>query len=187
MQQSGPRTPRDARVCILRGLLKTDGTVTLQSDIRKVIGAMGDVVIWRNHTAAFEVDGRFQKSGLAKGGADLIGIVTRYLGIYPDIVGVFLALEVKEGRGRLSKEQRMFLTLVNSMGGVGAEVRSVEEAIYAVNVARGKAERSALTDGGNRHDARVVRTGLEGPGLPQNTRARPIACRKNPPRKPAPR
>ena len=145
--------------------------MSLQDDVRLTLGKMDDVVIWRNHVAAFEVDGRFQRSGLVKGSADLIGIVTRQVKLLAlakvcgeyvrfENVGIFLALEIKEGKGRLSLEQRMFLDLVNRMGGVGREIRSIEEAIEAVEVARGK----AFGLGGNREatsrEATRTRPGL---------------------------
>lgn len=65
--------------------------------------------------------------GLVTGAADLIGLVAP--------TGRFLALEVKSKTGRASKEQIQFLSLVNRMGGVGRLVRSVEEAMAAVEQA----------------------------------------------------
>jgi len=65
--------------------------------------------------------------GLIAGAADLIGLVKPW--------GRFLALEVKSKTGRASKEQTQFLALVNRMGGVGRLVRSVEEAMAAVEQA----------------------------------------------------
>ena len=69
----------------------------------------------------------------------MIGIVTM-AGMYrlsrcDDPIGRFLALEVKTETGRVSKEQTMFLALVNKRGGYACVVRSVEDAIAAVDAA----------------------------------------------------
>ena len=47
--------------------------------------------------------------------------------------GRFVALEVKSETGRVTKEQATFIALVRHMGGVGEVVRSVEEAMAAVD------------------------------------------------------
>ena len=46
--------------------------------------------------------------------------------------GRFAALEVKATRGRPTPEQLAFIDLVNRSGGIGAVVRSVEEAMEAL-------------------------------------------------------
>ena len=89
---------------------------------------MPDVVIWRNESGAAEHKGRYVRYGLQKGSADLVGLLA------PD--GKFLALEVKTSRGRLSTEQKLFLELVRSRGGFACVVRSVEEAVRAIERAR---------------------------------------------------
>lgn len=74
-------------------------------------------------------------AGLVNGGADLVGWTV--VEITPDRVGtrlaVFTALEAKEGTGRLSAEQRAFLAAVRAAGGIAAEVRSVEDAVGALD------------------------------------------------------
>lgn len=67
-------------------------------------------------------------TGLCLGASDNIGIVAPH--------GRFLALEWKNARGRLTKEQTMFLDLVNARGGVGRCVRTEEDAMAAVEEAR---------------------------------------------------
>jgi len=44
----------------------------------------------------------------------------------------FMALECKVGRDRLSPEQAAFLARVNSLGGIGREIRSVADALAAL-------------------------------------------------------
>jgi VRR-NUC domain len=68
--------------------------------------------------------------GLGKGTSDLVGwkVVT----ITPEHVGKlmaqFVALEVKQPKGRASAEQKAFIDTVNLHGGRAGIVRSVEDA-----------------------------------------------------------
>lgn len=64
-------------------------------------------------------------AGLCKGSSDLIGwypltITEQHVG---STVAVFSAIEVKTKAGRLTKEQRNFLEVVNSSGGFGILAR----------------------------------------------------------------
>lgn len=91
--------------------------------------------MFRNNVGALEdKTGRVVRYGLCKGSSDLIG--WRTVEVTPDMVGkpvaVFVALEVKD-RGRLTAEQAQFLAVVQSAGGIAAEVRSVEDAERALN------------------------------------------------------
>ena len=74
-------------------------------------------------------DGSFVHVG-EKGVSDLIGM-TPYV-VKPEDVGrtiaVFTALEVKTAKGAIRKEQAPFLRMVNANGGLGAIVRSPEDA-----------------------------------------------------------
>jgi len=75
--------------------------------------------LFRNNVGlAKTVAGQVVKFGLCKGSSDLIGWTRS---------GRFLAVETKSQRGRPSKEQLAFVDAVNSAGGVGMIVRSVEE------------------------------------------------------------
>lgn len=56
--------------------------------------------------------------GLAKGSADIVGIVTM-----PDGVGRFFAVEIKAHNGRVSPEQEQWLALVRRAGAFGAVLR----------------------------------------------------------------
>lgn len=68
--------------------------------------------------------------GLCVGSADLIGIEKRI--VTPEMVGqavgIFLAVEVKTPKGRLSDEQKAWLGMVRAFGGEAHVMRSVEEA-----------------------------------------------------------
>lgn len=67
--------------------------------------------------------------GLTPGSSDLIGI--RPTIITPEMVGqirgLFLALEVKTPRGRVTGEQRTFIQHVLGRGGIAKVVRGVED------------------------------------------------------------
>lgn len=92
----------------------------------------GDVRLWRNQCGALEDKrGRWVQFGVASpGGSDLIGY--RTVTITPDMVGqrvaVFVAVETKAPRGRLTEEQARFIAAVNAAGGIAGVAKSVEEA-----------------------------------------------------------
>lgn len=105
----------------------------IQSQIRLALGSEKDLTLWRNNTGVgtfWVASGKTQRVqyGLCVGSSDLVGLLS------PS--GRFVALEVKTEVGRLTKEQRVFLAHVRSMGGFAAVVRSVEEARAAIQRAR---------------------------------------------------
>ena len=105
----------------------------LQAEIRLALGRDPSLVLWRNAVGQAEHvagNGRTfrQAFGLAKGSADLVGILAP--------AGRFVALEIKTPAGRVSPEQTTWLALVRSRGGFSAVVRSVDEAIAAIERAR---------------------------------------------------
>ena len=69
-------------------------------------------------------------AGLCKGSSDLIG--WRSITITQDMVGekvaVFCAVEVKDGRGRPTKEQVHFINTLIGAGGLGCVAWNVEDA-----------------------------------------------------------
>jgi hypothetical protein len=107
----------------------------LQHDVRLALGRIEGLVLWRNNCGVAEHwNGRNVSRvvyGLAKGSADLVGIVRAENGI-----GRFVALELKALRGRETPEQRQWLALVRAVGGYSAVVRSVDEAVAAIEAAR---------------------------------------------------
>ena len=97
--------------------------------VRLAVGQLPGVVVWRNSVGvATYRDGRIMPYGLAKGASDLLGILAPQ--------GRFLALEVKSAAGRLTDEQALFLALVRRCGGFAATVRSVPDALAAIERAR---------------------------------------------------
>lgn len=61
----------------------------------------------------------YRKSHERKGVSDIIGFHKK--------TGVFIAIEVKFGKDKLSVEQRFFLELVNRSGGVGIVAKNYDE------------------------------------------------------------
>jgi len=100
-----------------------------QRAIRAKLGAMR-IPMFRYQVGRFLTpEGAFVHIG-EKGVSDLIGM-TPYVVKQEDVgrtIAVFTALEVKTTKGRLREEQAPFLRMVNSMGGLGAVVRSPEDA-----------------------------------------------------------
>lgn len=100
----------------------------LQDAIRLALGRYADrgVAFWRNNSGLAEhwTERGVERVryGLAPGSADLVGIVR----------GRFVALEIKTASGRIAPEQAQWLALVERCGGVGRVVRSVADAVAAV-------------------------------------------------------
>ena len=91
--------------------------------IHDAIALTGKCLLWRNNTGQH---GRV-RFGLGVGGADLVGLVR------PS--GRWFALEVKTPSGRLSKAQKNWAAAVTAAGGFVACVRSVDEALTALEEA----------------------------------------------------
>ena len=100
---------------------------TILAEIRLLLGTDPRCVLWRNSTGVAGIDGRKMRFGLVRGGSDLIGIVRG--------TGRFFALEVKTATGRIQIEQAQFIDLVRGMGGYAAVVRSVDDAMAALDAA----------------------------------------------------
>jgi len=88
--------------------------------------------LWRNNVGALrDAEGKWLRFGIANpGGSDLIGLHS--LTITPEHIGrtfaIFVALEVKGKGGKVTKEQQLFIDLVQSFGGIAGVVRTVEQA-----------------------------------------------------------
>ena len=91
--------------------------------IHDAIALTGKCLLWRNNTGQY---GRV-RFGLGVGGADLVGLVRPH--------GRWFALEVKTPSGRLSKAQKNWARAVTDAGGFVACVRSVDEALMALEEA----------------------------------------------------
>lgn len=105
--------------------------IELQNQVRLAI-ARPTVKMFRNNVGSIEgKDGRRVTFGLCVGSSDLIGFTTKT--ITPEMVGkqvaIFTALEIKTPTGKVSPAQTKFIDMVNSHGGIGAVVRSVDDAV----------------------------------------------------------
>ena len=110
----------------------------VQSEIRKALGSLPDVRLWRNNTGSIkDTRGVPVKFGLCVGSSDLLCIVAPR--------GRWLVIECKSEdwvpaksgvRWEHEEEQRMFIGVIESMGGVGGFARSVSEAMGLVEKAR---------------------------------------------------
>jgi len=112
----------------------------LQTEIRKVIGALPDVRLWRNNVGQLkDRHGQTIRYGLCVGSADLIGVVAPH--------GRLLAIEVKTTRGVVRQEQTDWLEIVRRFGGVAGVARSVETAMRLVESARRPASEDPFAGG----------------------------------------
>ena len=96
----------------------------IQAAVRLALGSDAGLVLFRN-SVGYDAGTR-QRFGLCPGSADLIGVCD----------GRFIGLEVKSKTGRLSPEQKRWAELIRSKGGFVAVVRSVDEALAAVDRCR---------------------------------------------------
>jgi hypothetical protein len=112
--------------------MKEKREVIIQDTIRLATGNVPGLVLWRNNVGvARHFNPRTHRVtstryGLAKGSADLVGILN----------GRFIALEIKRPGQRPTRDQQRWLELVRTFGGFAAVVTSVEEALAAIERAR---------------------------------------------------
>lgn len=91
-------------------------------------------------SGALRAGGRFIRFGMV-GVSDLVGWCVRPSDMKCAIGGCrphpvapyFVALEIKIGKDALSPEQAAFLQRVRDAGGIGLEIRSVEDAVKALS------------------------------------------------------
>lgn len=105
--------------------------VAIMHRIRLAASRFGARLLRNNVGVLRDRGGRYVHYGLCAGSSDLIGWMP--VTITPNMVGsriaVFLAVEVKAARGRVTPEQEDFLRAVNQAGGVAFVAHSEEEAI----------------------------------------------------------
>ncbi|MDR2337719.1 MAG: hypothetical protein LBE20_03605 [Deltaproteobacteria bacterium] len=110
--------------------------------LKKIMLALGQLKtlrIWRNNTGVLWSGTDIKKLGKdiyiknaypvrfgLEGSADILGIIA------PD--GKFLAIEVKQQRGRQSEKQKNFENMIKSLGGVYILAHSPEEALEKLKV-----------------------------------------------------
>lgn len=96
----------------------------IMREIHTAVVQTGRALLWRNNTGLATYGSAKVAYGLGLGGADLVGVVKG--------TGRFLALEVKTPEGRLSAEQKAWRRAVEASGAYYACVRSVDEALEAL-------------------------------------------------------
>lgn len=99
----------------------------IMREIHDAIVSTGRALLWRNNTGVARFGDARVRYGLGNGGADLVGLLR------PS--GRFFALEVKTPATDLSTEQECWHRAVRAVGGFVACVRSVEEAMQALEEA----------------------------------------------------
>lgn len=95
------------------------------------LGGRSDTRVFRNNTGSLysPASRRWITFGLCPGASDIIGLHTRECprcGFGP--LGLFTAVEVKTGRARLTKDQRIFLETVRRRGGLAGVAHDESEA-----------------------------------------------------------
>jgi hypothetical protein len=115
--------------------MTTGNETTLLRRIMVAVSKRGARVFRNNVGVALHPRGFRVVYGLCPGSSDLIGWYSRT--IQPEDVGqlvaVFVALEVKSPRGRVTQVQQTFLDAVHNAGGIARVVRSVEDAEEAIS------------------------------------------------------
>ena len=123
----------------------------IQADIRKALGLMPNVRLFRNNrgqawmgkvahregTTVVLINARPVEFGLTDGASDLIGLIK--VAVTPDLIGrslaVFTAGEVKRPKVAVPEHQADFLAFVRQFGGRADVLRSVDDAMRLVGVA----------------------------------------------------
>lgn len=102
----------------------------LRNAILVAIGNLPDVQVWAMNPQSppDAITGRVFRCGPV-GMADIVGIVGPR--------GRFVAIELKTGRGMLSDDQKRWHALVLAQGGIAIVARSVDDAMRAIEEARG--------------------------------------------------
>lgn len=102
----------------------------LMHQIMKCVNAIQGVDLQRLNQCEAEVEKNGKKmwlrGGLCNGASDLIGCA----------FGVFVAIEVKTEKGRVSKEQEQWITRMRRAGGVVGVARNCTDALRLINEAR---------------------------------------------------
>lgn len=93
----------------------------IMRNIRLAVNRTGRARVVRNNVGLDATSG--VRYGLGIGSADLVGMLRS---------GRVFALEVKSGPGRLTTEQRAWIAAVRRWGGFATVVRSVEDALAAL-------------------------------------------------------
>lgn len=123
---------------ILNILFLSQSENQIQQEIRLAVGQEKNLRLFRNETGSLPNPrtGKWVDFGLAKGSSDLIGFKT--VEVTPDMVGeklaVFISLEVKNKRGKLSELQHNWLQVVKRAGGITGVARSIQDALNILKI-----------------------------------------------------
>ena len=110
----------------------------LQQEIRLALGRIPSLRLFRNQVGQLPDPrtGRYVQFGLAKGSSDLVGFKT--IKITPEMinqeVAVFVSIEIKTERGKLTEVQQNWLQKVHDSGGIVGVARSIQDALKIVKV-----------------------------------------------------
>ena len=110
----------------------------LQQNIRLALGQIHSLRLFRNQVGQLPDPrtGRYVQFGLAKGSSDLVGFKT--VKITPEMinqeVAVFVSIEIKTERGKLTDVQQNWLQKVKSSGGIVGVARTVKDALQILKV-----------------------------------------------------
>lgn len=104
----------------------SDAESDIKADIRL---ALGQMVYLENCPVGYDKERKITYG--VKGKADLVGICPM-IGHHPPIGRTF-CLEIKTAKGRQSADQMQYAAMVKRWGGFYSVVRSVEEALAAVD------------------------------------------------------
>jgi len=87
--------------------------------------------VWRQNNAAVYDEKKqvFRKNSAKRGVSDIIG--------YHRKTGVFIAVEIKVGKDKLSHEQTLFLRGIIRSGGVGLVIKRYEDLEYFLQIHNG--------------------------------------------------
>lgn len=97
----------------------------IQQEIRAALNQRSECRLFRNNTGQLRNEaGGYVRFGLAVGSADLVGVLKPW--------GRFFALEIKTPSGRLTVQQKEWARTIRDFGGFVACVRSVDEALAAL-------------------------------------------------------
>ncbi|MBF8970183.1 VRR-NUC domain-containing protein [Streptococcus sp. NLN76] len=96
----------------------------IQNEIRVALSEAGHLVFRANVGKVRMSDGRWFDTGLPKGFSDLFGFRSD---------GQIFFIEVKNLKGRVRPEQKIFLERAKSQGALAGVARSVEDALDIVN------------------------------------------------------
>ena len=88
--------------------------------------------VWRRNIGAQNEAGRFIRFGVP-GEPDIEGIFPIERG---HVFGVFLGVEVKAGKDRLSDKQKAFAAMITKAGGIWLECRDVDKCLKELEMYR---------------------------------------------------